>query len=97
MSLLLSLLRRKKTGGTKRRSRNCYGTFLNGYSARFPIGNHPRAAMAWDALFLRSISIFSIQSCCRLVAGRLVTARDAAPYITNAPRQKTMPINCRQA
>jgi hypothetical protein len=50
MSLLQSLLRRKKTGGMKRRSRNCYGTFLNGYSARFHIGNHP-CGTASDARF----------------------------------------------
>jgi hypothetical protein len=53
--------------------------------------------MAWDALCLRSISIFSIQSYCHVVAGRLVTVRDAAPYITKLPKaEHNMPMNCRQ-
>jgi len=34
--LLLSLLRRRKRWGS-RRSRNCFGTFLNGYSTRLPL------------------------------------------------------------
>src|SRR6266849_3989150 len=37
MVLLLSLLRQEKTSGASRRSRNCFGTFLNGYSAKLPL------------------------------------------------------------
>src|SRR3982074_539507 len=57
MVLLLSLLRQEKTSGASRRSRNCFGTFLNGYSTRLPLC-HERNNRTGDELQNRVGSVF---------------------------------------